>query len=386
MMLRGIGQKLVLLSVFFLSACSTSAYFWQATTGHLDVLAKAESIDEVLTRENISDKLRSQLLFVQRARLFSVSELALPDNQSYRTYADLKRPYAVWNVVASQPDTLTLETWCFPFLGCISYKGFYSESAAVELANSLRKQGLDVAVLGVPAYSTLGFTPDPVLNTFINYPAGELARLIFHELAHQVVYIANDTMFNESFASAVEELGVEAWLAQAGHEELKLQYRVFDERRTAFRELLARARVDLELIFENSDALSRQQVLVLKKERLDQLLLDYANLKTSWSGWAGYDRFMSEDLNNAKLGVSGLYTQHVASFKALFSMCGENFKRFYKATEILGDHPFEQREVLLNELSVKAGNKLGNKLGNELGNELRHESSATTPLSFGFTC
>ncbi|MBU0543314.1 MAG: aminopeptidase [Gammaproteobacteria bacterium] len=362
MIRRSMLLGLWLVSAVLLNACSTGSYFWQATTGHLKVLAAAENIDEVLSRSDVSDRLRTQLEYVQDIREFSVGQLGLPDNRSYRTYADLNRAYAVWNVVASQPDSLTLETWCFPLLGCISYKGFYSESNAVALAESLRKQGLDVAVLGVPAYSTLGFTPDPVLNTFVNYPAGELARLVFHELAHQVVYIADDTMFNESFATAIEELGVIAWLAQPGREVLKAQYDLFDSRRNAFRLMLARARDDLEQIYENSHGLDKPQVLRLKEQRFEQLLVDYDALKESWGGWTGYDRFMAEDLNNAKLGVSGLYTQYVPAFKALHKLCGQSFPRFYAATEVLGEFPREQREILLAELQ------------------------RAEPLSFGFKC
>lgn len=362
MIRRSMLSGLLLVSAFLLNACGTGSYFWQATTGHLRVLGAAENIDEVLLRPDLSGKLRTQLQYVQEIREFSVVQLGLPDNRSYRTYADLNRAYAVWNVVASQPDSLTLETWCFPLIGCISYKGFYSESRAAALADDLRKQGLDVAVLGVPAYSTLGFTPDPVLNTFVNYPAGELARLVFHELAHQVVYIADDTMFNESFATAVEELGVIAWLAQPGREVLKAQYDLFDSRRNAFRLMLARARDDLEQIYENSNRLDTPQVLRLKEQRFKQLLVDYDALKESWGGWAGYDRFMAEDLNNAKLGVSGLYTQYVPAFKALHNLCDQSFQRFYAATEMLGEFSREQRETLLTELEHRE------------------------PLSFGFKC
>ncbi|MFP5483729.1 MAG: aminopeptidase, partial [Gammaproteobacteria bacterium] len=188
------------------------------------------------------------------------------------------------------------------------------------------------------------------------------ARLVFHELAHQVVYIADDTMFNESFATAVEELGVVAWLAQPGREGLKAQYEVFDSRRNSFRLLLAQARDDLEVIYESRNSLDRKQLLDLKDQRFKRLLADYAKLKQSWGGWTGYDRFMAEDLNNAKLGVSGLYTQYVPAFKALHKLCGQSFPRFYAATEVLGEFPREQREILLAELQ------------------------RAEPLSFGFKC
>lgn len=341
---------LAVLLAGLLGACSTGAYFWQATTGHLKVLASAKSIDTVLATPDTPVKLRTQLEYVQQIRAFSVTRLGLPDNRSYRSYADLNRPYVVWNVVAAPPDSLTLNTWCFPLTGCISYKGFYKEEDAARLGNSLRDEGFDVAVLGVPAYSTLGFTPDPVLNTFVYFPAGELARLIFHELAHQVVYIANDTMFNESFATAVEELGVNEWLNEEGNAPLRAPYEVFDKRRAEFRLMLARAQDDLKIIYSDPALAGSGRVLLAKAKRLDQLRAEYSDLKASWGGWAGYDRFMADDLNNAKLGVSGLYTQHVPAFKALFVHCNSSFPAFYEAVDSLGAKPEAERDALLQAM------------------------------------
>lgn len=348
----GRGALLVFGVIFagLLGACSTGAYFWQATTGHLKVLASAKPIDAVLATPDTPTKLRTQLEYVQQIRSFSVTHLGLPDNRSYRSYADLNRPYVVWNVVAAPPDSLTLNTWCFPFTGCISYKGFYKEEDAIELGNSLRSEGFDVAVLGVPAYSTLGFTPDPVLSTFVYFPVGELARLIFHELAHQVVYIANDTMFNESFATAVEELGVNEWLNQEGNAPLRALYEVFDGRRSEFRLMLARAQDDLKIIYSDPALAESGRVLQAKAKRLERLRAEYSELKTSWGGWAGYDRFMADDLNNAKLGVSGLYTQHVPAFKALFGHCNSSFSDFYNAVDALGAKPAAERDALLQAM------------------------------------
>jgi predicted aminopeptidase len=352
----------VFVSAVFLSACSTGAYFWQAGMGHLEVLAASEKIDEVLVSQKTPDKLRTQLEYVQDIRKFSIDVLKLPDNRSYTRYADLGRPYVVWNVIASPVDSLNLKTWCFPFTGCISYKGYYQEQDAIDLGNELRSEGLDVAVLGVPAYSTLGFTPDPVLSTFINYPAGELARLIFHELAHQVVYIADDTMFNESFATAVEELGVAVWLAAPGRTELKIQYEEFDQKRVAFRAMLANAQADLRTIYENDNDVSQAQLLQAKRERFEKLREEYEALKVAWGGWAGYDRFMAEDLNNAKLGVSGLYTNYVSAFKALFTRCESGFSRFYVAVNTLGKLPADERNEILNGLA--SGNVLQSQWAN----------------------
>lgn len=339
-------------SMTLLGGCSTGAYLWQASTGHVQVLAASQDIDQVLASPDTNDKLRMQLEYVQRIRTYSIQALSLPDNSSYTAYAELNRPYVVWNVIAAPTNSLDLKTWCFPFTGCISYKGFYREADAVKLGEQLRTEGLDVAVMGVPAYSTLGFTPDPVLSTFINYPVGELARLIFHELAHQVIYIADDTMFNESFATAVEELGVQAWLAQAGNEELRIQYETFDQRRVAFRAMLAKAQADLKTLYANRGDSPDDDVLLAKNQRFEALRQEYELLKKSWGGWSGYDRFMAEDLNNAKLGVSGLYTFHVPAFKALFERCGSRYPVFYEAVEWLGEQPVEQREAILGDLAA----------------------------------
>lgn len=341
----------LVLCVAWLSGCSTGAYLWQATAGHLKVLADAQDIDELIDRPETPEALRTQLRHITQIRAFSVSTLALPDNASYTRYTQLDRPFVVWNVMAAPVDSLDLRTWCFPVTGCISYKGFYQEADAVKLAVSLRREGLDVAVLGVPAYSTLGFTPDPVLSSFVNYPVGELARLVFHELAHQVVYIADDTTFNESFATAVEELGLEQWLSQPGRERLQAQYAEFDGRRRAFRALLSGAQIDLKQIYANEDKVAQNAVLGAKSMRMSQLRADYLALRGEWGGWPGYDRFMSEDLNNAKLAVSGLYNQHVPGFKRLFEWCGRDFPLFYDAVESLGQRSKEERDQVLNTLA-----------------------------------
>lgn len=333
-----------------LTGCSTGAYLLQAAGGHLAVLNASQDIESVIAEPSTSDRLRAQLRLVRDIRQFSVETLQLPDNQSYKAYADVNRPYVVWNVVAAPADSLELNTWCFLFTGCISYKGFYQEESARQLASSLSREGLDVAVMGVPAYSTLGFTPDPVLNTFVYYPGGELARMIFHELAHQQVYIADDTLFNESFATAVEELGVELWLDRPTQQSRRGEYRVFDQRRSDFRRLLSIARQDLAAKYDQQD-LSRETKLEFKKARLSKLQDDYAALKLQWGGWAGFDRFMMMDLNNAKLAVGALYTQQVPAFKALFAACGHQFPSFYQAAKLLGKQEQPMRHLVLDALA-----------------------------------
>lgn len=344
-----------------LGGCSSGAYFWQAATGHLKILADARDIDEVIAEPATDSRLRSQLEAVKDIRAYSVKALGLPDNGSYKQYSDLHRRFAVWNVVAAPVDSLELRKWCFPFTGCVSYKGFYDKGMAERLVAELRQEGLDVALMGVPAYSTLGYTNDPVLSTFVRYPQGELARLIFHELAHQVVYVADDTTFNESFATAVEELGVTAWLDQPGRVALKAQYLEFDARRKQFQLLIKQARADLKDLYSNVE-LSKDQKIKQKADRLRRLRADYEHMKQhDWKGWAGYDLYFEFDLNNAKLGVSGLYNDDVPAFKNLFEQCERRYPSFYKAVGKLGKLPAEARHAAIENL--EKGQSLGLDLG-----------------------
>ncbi len=202
------------------SGCADLGYYRQSVAGHMDLMSRAKPVDDWLADGDTQPQLKKRLALSQQMREFSVQVLKLPDNRSYRAYADLQRPAAVWNVVAAPPLSLTLKTWCYPVTGCVGYRGYFDRAEADALAATLRSQGLDVSVYGVPAYSTLGWSNwiggDPLLNTFVNGTEGELARLIFHKLSHQKLYVADDTMFNESFATAVERIGTALWLDQHG--------------------------------------------------------------------------------------------------------------------------------------------------------------------------
>lgn len=339
---------LAALALTCLAGCSSLQYAWQAAAGHWEVLAKSRAVSEVITDEATPPWLVAQLRHAVDAREFATARLHLPDNLSYRRYTDLARRFVVWNVVVTSPDSLVLEKSCFPVTGCVSYRGFFSEQQAREHAAIWRAQGRDVAVIGVPAYSTLGYTPDPLLNTFIRLPAGELARLIFHELAHQVVYIKDDTVFNESFATAVEELGIEPWLTQQEQASVAADYLLFDERRKAFRRLLAVARQDLAALYEGYAAQGGDDDGALrraKQDRYARLKADYETLKAQWGGWPGYDLYMAEDLNNAKLALAGLYDDYVPAFKALYQRCGQDFPRFYTAVKAVGRMPPQARQL-----------------------------------------
>jgi len=254
------GAAVVLLlagTVCLTSGCSTLGYIGQSVGGHLDLLQRARPVEQWLAEAGTAEPLKRKLALSQKMRSFAVSELKLPDNTSYTRYADVGRPAVVWNVVATPELSLKLKTWCFPVMGCVGYRGYFDKAGADALAAELRAQGLEVDVYGVPAYSTLGWTNwmggDPLLSTFIGWPDGELARLVFHELAHQVAYASDDTAFNESFAVAVERIGGNRWLAQEGDAQQIRDFEATQQRREEFRALTMRTRTALATLYNEAD-------------------------------------------------------------------------------------------------------------------------------------
>ena len=342
----------VLATACLSAGCSSLGYYAQSVGGHLALVARAKPVAELTADTGTPAALRERLVLSQRIRDYAVSELALPDNRSYRGYADLGRNAAVWNVVAAPELSLTLETWCFPVVGCVGYRGYYDQAAANAEASALRARGLETTVYGVPAYSTLGkldwLGGDPLLNTFMHWPEGELARLIFHELSHQVVYAADDTMFNESFATAVERIGGARWLSQRAGDEARAQYSSFNARRTEFRELTGRYRDRLDALYRSSasDADKRTG----KARLMTELRAEYAGLKADrWAGFAGYDGWF-ERANNASFGVLAAYNELVPNFERLFEREGRDFKRFYAEVRRLADLPKAERQATLRAI------------------------------------
>ena len=222
---RRAARCAIFVALVLQSGCATLSYYTEAAAGHIALLEAARPIDAWLADPATPEALRLRLERVRDIRRFASEQLRLPDNTSYASYASIDRPYVVWNVFVAPELSLELREWCFPIAGCVTYRGYFSNERAEAFAAPLREQGLDVMVGGVPAYSTLGHTPDPVLSTFISYPDAELARLIFHELAHQEFYLPGDSTFNESFASTVEAEGVRRWLAAQASPVLDAQYR-----------------------------------------------------------------------------------------------------------------------------------------------------------------
>ena len=332
-----------------LSGCASLGYYWQSVHGHLNLMNAARPVDDWLQDADAPEKLKARLALSQQIRRFAVSELNLPDNASYQRYADLKRKAVVWNVSAAPEFSLTLKTWCFPVTGCVGYKGYFDEAEARAEADQLSAQGLEVSVYGVPAYSTLGWMNwaggDPLLNTFIQWQEVELARLIFHELAHQVAYAGDDTTFNESFATAVERIGSRRWLALHGTPQMVAAQALSEQRQSDFRRFTLRWRGELDALYrsEATDAVKRQRKAAL----MAQMHADYAALKQrDWGGYSGYDGWFAR-ANNASFAVLAAYNELVPAFERLFELHGSDFKRFYAEVQGMAALPRDQRRAKL---------------------------------------
>lgn len=338
---------------------SNLGYYWQSLQGHVHLMLAADRLDDWIARPDTPPALRERLLLAKRARAFAIHELHLPDNASYRRYADLQRASAVWNVVAAPPDSLTLHTWCFPVVGCVGYRGYFSQQDAQAEAARLAATGLEVDVYGVPAYSTLGAMNwaggDPLLNTFVLWPEGDFVRLLFHELAHQVVYANGDTLFNESFATAVGRLGSAAWLRTQAGPAARAEFAASEARREAFRQLTRATRARLTEIYAQKEALAQspQALEAMKSEAMQQFRSSYAQLAQSWNlppaQRARYDDWVAS-ANNASFGAQAAYDELVPAFEALFEQSARNWPRFYDAVKALAHLSAEQRLAALRAL------------------------------------
>ena len=332
-----------------LASCSTLNYYTQAAQGQLELLSDARPIDDWLADPSTNTTLRHRLEMARQIRLFAVQKLGLPDNGSYKNYADLKRKYVLWNVVATPELSLKPLQWCFPVAGCVNYRGYYNKDDAQAYAKELRAQGRDVEVGGVSAYSTLGWFSDPLISTFINYPDAELARLIFHELAHQVVYVPGDSRFNESFASAVEEAGVEMWLLEHGNPAMREAYERYSTRRKDFLHLLLKYRRELERTY--ASPIGDEDKRIAKARLFLALKDEYQVLKANWGGYAGYDRFFAEPLSNAHLASIATYNDYVPAFRAMLRR-ERDFRGFYRQVTKLSKLDKSDRTAALKVFDV----------------------------------
>lgn len=339
---------LSLLLTMALAGCGNIAYYAQAVGGHIELMRAAQPIGELVEWPAGDPQLGKQLAEVAAIRDFASRELALPDNGSYRSYADIGRPYVVWNVFAAPELSLEARQWCVLLVGCVNYRGYYDQKDAERLAAELREEGYDTFVGGVAAYSTLGYFDDPVLNTFMRRGTLEVARIVFHELAHQVVYVRDDTAFNESFATVVENEGMRRWTAAQATPVQSAAFAAQRQRRADFARLLQDYRQRLRALYETGGAAERQRSA--KAELFAALRRDYAALKAGWGGYAGYDRIIGADFNNAGLIAFGLYSELVPAFAALLEAEQRDLPRFYRRVRALAELTRDARRSALDRL------------------------------------
>ncbi|WP_445180273.1 aminopeptidase [Pseudomonas sp. McL0111] len=333
--------------LLLLNGCSSVSYYSQLADGQLQLLRAREPVTKVIADPSRDAKLRAHLIQSQKARDFASEHLHLPDNQSYRLYADIGRPFVVWNVFATPEFSLTPQNHCFPIAGCVAYRGYYSQSGARGEAALQRLRGMDVSIGGVEAYSTLGWFNDPIINTMLGWGDERVATLIFHELGHQRFYVQDDTEFNESFATFVEQEGTRQWRAFRGLPADKGSQII---QRDQFIELVLDTRSRLEKLY--AQPLPAPQMRERKAAEFERFRQDYRAMRDSqWGGDKRYDAWVNAPLNNARLLPFGLYDQWVPAFAALFRQVDGDWVRFFAEVEKLGGLPVGERKAALKALA-----------------------------------
>jgi predicted aminopeptidase len=303
-------------------------YLAHTARGQLDLMARREPISKVIASPATPVPVKTQLERVVAIRNFAVDELGLPDNGSYRSYADLGRPYVVWNVFAAPEFSVEPRHWCFPIAGCVAYRGYFNETKARAFAARLKDEGYDVYVGGVAAYSTLGHFDDPVLNTMIGWNDVQLAAILFHELSHQLLYVPGDSPFNEGFASVVEDEGVRRWLATQGR---AAELTVFHRQASRYLEFVALVRATrARLATLYASGAPPQDMKARKQTVLDELAQAHARLRAEWGGRSSFDRWFSEGVNNAHLVSLATYQDCVPGIEAVLAATGGDLPEFYR--------------------------------------------------------
>lgn len=340
---------LLVTAILGLSSCYSFGYYAQSVTGELELLAKRRPIASLVKTSRTPPELKRKLATVLRLRAFATEELGLPDNPSYLSYAHIDRKFVVWNVFATPEFSLGPVKWCFPLIGCTSYLGYFSEDRARVSASELAEQGHDVYVGGVTAYSTLGWFDDPVLSTMLRWDDAQIATFVIHELAHQALYVRDDTAFNEAFATTVARQGVRRWLAQSGTPQARAALDQQQTRENEFVFLVLGARKRLERLYASS--LQEAAMRVDKALIFEELKRDYAALRSKWGNDTGYDAWIQNGLNNAKISSVATYHEHEQAFEALFQAAGASFDEFFRLAGKIGNLDKAKRSACLRELA-----------------------------------
>ena len=353
----------LLLAVLAMSGCRSLSFYGQAIKGQYQIVAHQQKIQKLLADPQTPAPLKAKLELVQNLRSFAKQDLQLPVDGLYQKYADVHRPFVVWNVEAAPEFSLQPKTWWYPLVGSLDYRGYFSKDDARKYGEWLQTKGYDVYVGGVTAYSTLGWFKDPVLNTFIFDAEPDLAETIFHELGHQRVFASGDTDFNEAFATTVGQEGARRWFRAKGDQAALEQY-LAEVRRTAqFAQLIADTRDRLVTLYgderteggkikatKNKRAIPPEQLRRQKQELLDRLQREYTQLKAQWGGAKDYDPWFARMVNNAQLNSVAAYYDLVPGFERLLEQNGGDLGKFYEAADRLTHEPKAERDRQLRYL------------------------------------
>lgn len=326
--------------------CRSLPYYEQAIDGQMDILRKRQPISKLVADPDTSPAFRTKLQFVMAVREFAEKQLQLPVNDNYLNYVALDRPYVVWNVVAAPEFSLAPKTWCFPIAGCVSYRGYFVEADARRFGSTLKLEGYDVYIGGAIAYSTLGWFDDPVLSTFLFLSEPEIAALIFHELAHSILYVKDDTAFNESFATTVEQEGLRRWQAAANDPEGYQKWQRRHRLRRMFTTLISRYRTELEALYESElslDAKRKQKAAIF-----NQMRSEFGHLKSKHRAMAAYNAWFNRPINNAQLISVSAYHDWVPAFSKILNESGGNLVEFYQKCRKLAEKEPSERHRILN--------------------------------------
>ena len=344
------AKAALVLAALLLTGCDSMAWYLQAAQGHLAIVTSRQDLRELINDPDMEPELQAKLQTVLQAREFAEVELHLPAGDNYLDYVHLDREHAIWNVFAAPEFSIEPLTWCYPIAGCAAYRGYFSEEAALDYAGALESQGLDVYVGGVDAYSTLGWFDDALLSTVASRPDHQLAALIFHELAHQVAYVPDDTTFSESFATVVEMEGLRRWLQTRQRSELLEQARADAGRRQQFVEFVSGFRDQFGELYQRD--LAQADMRREKAGLQQQLLAGYQQLKAGWGGHAGYDDWFSRPLNNAQLSTVGSYNDLAPQLRRILRESGDDLPTFYERIRELTRMSPERRREYFDSLAL----------------------------------
>ncbi len=335
-----------MMSSFALSGCGIG-YLLQAGHGQWQVLHARQPLDKVIASESSDSALKARLEMVRDARDFASRELGLPDNGSYRSYSVVGRPYVVWNVVAAPEFSVEPKRWWFPITGSVAYRGYFREANARRFADGLAVEGYDTLVAGVTAYSTLGHFDDPLLDTMLPYGDLQLVGTIFHELAHQLIYVKDATEFNEAFAMSVEREGLARWLKSKGRSDELLAYRSRQEQQALIIKRFADGRAQLAALYR--EPLPLEERRARKQQSLNAVTAAVRELERQLGVHTGYDAWLDEGLNNAHLASIATYFDCVPGFERLLAQQHGELGAYYAAVRALGRGPPAARAALCEQ-------------------------------------